>query len=174
MRIRILAVCLFFFLQGSMLNSQIVKEYSPVSEKVEADLFEDAVRLIKRYEGWHHARDHPDYVGYGHRLLPTDTFRHDISESFADSILRNDLKQKCVVFRHLGMDSLLLGVLSFNVGENKVLRSKLIRKLKAGDRNVREEYLSFCHYKGKVVRSLKRRREEEYNLLVITTNLIHQ
>lgn len=135
------------------------------------DLFEDAVRLIKKYEGWHHARDQP-YVGYGHRLLPTDTFNSDISESFADSLLRSDLKKKCAVFRHFGADSLLLGVLAFNVGESKVLRSKLARKLEAGDRNIKEEYLSFRMYKGKVVRSLERRREEEYELLV-TTNLNH-
>lgn len=128
------------------------------------DLFEDAVQLIKKYEGWHHARDQP-YVGYGHRLLPTDTFNSDISESFADSLLRSDLKKKCAVFRRFGADSLLLGVLAFNVGESKVLRSKLVRKLEAGDRSIKEEYLSFRMYKGKVVRSLERRREEEYNLL---------
>lgn len=128
------------------------------------DLFEDAVQLIKKYEGWHHARDQP-YVGYGHRLLPTDTFGSDISESFADSLLRSDLKKKCAVFRRFGGDSLLLGVLSFNVGESKVLRSKLVKKLETGDRNIKEEYLSFRMYKGKVVRSLERRREEEYELL---------
>lgn len=128
------------------------------------DLFDAAVLLIKKYEGWHHSRGQP-YVGYGHRLLATDTFGHDISESLADSLLRSDLKKKCAVFRCFNKDSLLLGVLSFNVGENKVLRSKLVRKLKAGDRNIREEYLSFCHYKGQVLRSLKRRRKEEYELL---------
>lgn len=128
------------------------------------DLFEDAVQLIKRYEGWHHARDQP-YVGYGHRLLPTDTFGSDISESFADSLLRSDLKKKCAVFRRFGADSLILGVLAFNVGESKVLRSKLVKKLEAGDRNIRGEYMSFRMYKGKAVRSLERRREEEYNLL---------
>lgn len=128
------------------------------------DLFEDAVQLIKKYEGWHHARDQP-YVGYGRRLLPTDTFGSDISESFADSLLRSDLKKKCAVFRRFGSDSLLLGVLAFNVGESQVLRSKLVKKLQTGDRNIREEYLSFRMYKGKVVRSLERRREEEYELL---------
>ena len=116
------------------------------------DLFEDAVQLIKKYEGWHHARDQP-YVGYGHRLLPTDTFGSVISESFADSLLRSDLKKKCAVFRRVGSDSLLLGVLAFNVGESQVLRSKLVKKLQTGDRNIREEYLSFRMYKGKVVRS---------------------
>lgn len=147
MKIWIATACLFFSLQGHS-----------------ADLFEDAVQLIKKYEGWHHARDQP-YVGYGHRLLPTDTFGSDISESFADSLLRSDLKKKCAVFRRFGADSLILGVLAFNVGENRVLRSKLVRKLEAGDRNIKEEYLSFRMYKGKVVRSLERRREEEYDLL---------
>lgn len=128
------------------------------------DLFEDAVQLIKKYEGWHHALDR-FYVGYGHRLLPTDTFGSDISESFADSLLRSDLKKKCAVFRRFGGDSLILGVLAFNVGESKVLRSKLVKKLEAGDRNIRGEYMSFRMYKGKAVRSLERRREEEYNLL---------
>lgn len=114
MRIWFIATWLFFSLHG---NS--------------TDLFEDAVQLIKKYEGWHHARDQP-YVGYGHRLLPTDTFDSDISESFADSILRNDLKKKCAVFRRFGADSLLLGILAFNVGENRVLRSKLVKKLETG------------------------------------------
>lgn len=146
MRIWFIAAWLFFSLHG---NS--------------TDLFEDAVRLIKKYEG-HHARDQP-YVGYGHRLLQTDTFGSDISKSFADSLLRSDLKKKCAVFRRFGADSLLLGVLAFNVGESKILRSKLVKKLEAGDRNIKEEYLSFRMYKGKVVRSLERRRKEEYKLL---------
>ena len=129
-----------------------------------ADLFDEAVQLIKRHEGWHHARDQP-YVGYGHRLLPSDTFGSDIKESFADSLLRSDLRKKCAVFRRFGVDSLLLGVLAFNVGEGRVLQSKLVRKLKAGDRNIREEYLSFRMADGRVVRALERRRTEEYELL---------
>ena len=164
MKTQLLAVCLFFSLWGNTQEPCMAKENSPVREKVEPDLFEDAVRLIKKYEGWHYARDHP-YVGYGHRLLPTDTFGSDISESFADSILRSDLKKKCAVFRHFGADSLLLGVLAVNVGENRVLRSKLVKKLEASDKNIREEYLSFRKYKGKVVHSLERRRKEEYDLL---------
>lgn len=147
MKIWFVTAWLFFSLHGNL-----------------TDLFDDAMQLIKEYEGWHHARDQP-YVGYGHRLLPTDTFDSNISESFADSLLRSDLKKKCAVFRRFGADSLLLGVLAFNVGENRVLSSKLIRKLEAGDRDIKEEYLSFRMYKGKVVRSLERRRKEEYELL---------
>ncbi len=52
-----------------------------------------AVERIKQKEGWHDRR-HKYYVGYGHRLLKSDTFNHDISEEFADSLLRKDLLQK--------------------------------------------------------------------------------
>ena len=54
--------------------------------------FDMAVELIKQKEGWHDRR-HKYYVGYGHRLLKSDTFNHDISEEFADSLLRKDLLQ---------------------------------------------------------------------------------
>lgn len=168
MRIWVVTACLFISLQDNPPDSRTIKVHV---QKNQPELFECAVRVIKKHEGWHHARDQP-YVGYGHRLLPTDTFGSDISESFADSLLRSDLKKKCAVFRRFGSDSLLLGVLAFNVGENRVLYSRLVRKLETGDRNIKEEYLSFRKCKGKVVRSLERRRKEEYELLV-TTNLNH-
>lgn len=101
MRIWFIATWLFFSLHSNSIN-----------------LFEDAVQLIKKYEGWHHARDQP-YVGYGHRLLQTDTFGSDISKSFADSLLRSDLKKKCAVFRRFGADSLLLSEISDNNVESR-------------------------------------------------------
>lgn len=131
--------------------------------------FEEAVALIKRYEGMHDERHYP-YVGYGHRLSEGECFPV-MTEERADSLLRADLRQKCRVFRRFGRDSLLLGVLAYNVGEYRLLgygerpKSQLIRKLEAGDRNIREEYTSFCRYRGKAVVSLRQRREEEYELL---------
>lgn len=128
--------------------------------------FEDAVKCIKRFEGWHNKKHYP-YVGYGHKLLPNDKFDHTISESFADSLLRKDLRQKCAVFRDMGRDSLLLGVLAYNIGEYKVLKSSLYRKLKSGNRDIYREYTSFRKYKGKVIPSLERRRKYEYELLYV-------
>ncbi len=87
---------------------------------VEEDLMEEAVELIKRHEGWHTEKDYP-YVGYGHRLLPGESFGKRITERTADSLLRSDLKAKCAVFRHYGRDSLILGVLAYNVGEYRLL-----------------------------------------------------
>lgn len=140
------------------------------SEQFSSDLFEEAVICIKKYEGWHTCKDYP-YVGYGHRLLKGEIFDYQISEMFADSLLRKDLRQKCMHFRRFGRDSLLLGVLAYNVGEFRLLgygkqpKSNLIRKLEKGDRMIYEDYVSYCRYKGKVISSLKKRREEEYRLL---------
>ena len=55
-------------------------------------------------------------MGYGHRLLPGESFNGRITEETADSLLRADLKQKCAAFRDFGRDSLLLGVLAYNIG----------------------------------------------------------
>lgn len=136
---------------------------------VQDERFEAAVSLIKRYEGLHDER-YP-YVGYGHRLLPGEKYPV-MTEERADSLLRADLRQKCRVFRRFGQDSLLLGMLAYNVGEYRLLghgkrpKSRLVRKLEAGDRNIRAEYVAFCRYKGKVVVSLRQRREDEYELLI--------
>lgn len=134
--------------------------------------FEAAVSCIKRFEGWHSGRDHP-YVGYGHKLLPGEKISFRLTEQEADSLLRSDLHKKCAVFRHFGMDSLLLGVLAYNVGEYVLLghknrpKSRLIRKLEAGNRDIRTEYLSFRIYRGKLVKSLEERRKYEFELLFI-------
>lgn len=134
-------------------------------------LFESAVACIKRYEGMHDSRHHP-YVGYGHKLLSGESFPA-MTEKIADSLLRADLKQKCAAFRRFGADSLLLGVLAYNVGESRLLgygdrpKSRLVRKLEAGDRDIHAEYTAYCHYRGKAVPSIQKRREEEFKLLFI-------
>ncbi|MFT0360152.1 lysozyme [Bacteroides thetaiotaomicron] len=142
---------------------------------IRTDLFEEAVQLIKQYEGWHD--NHYPYIGYGHRIVSGEKFGSDITEELADSLLRNDLRQKCATFRRFGKDSLILGVLSYNVGEYRLLghgqkpKSTLIRKLEEGNRNVESEYLSYRKYKGKVLRSLEKRRKAEFDLLFNKTKL---
>lgn len=133
--------------------------------------FEDAVSLIKRYEGWH--GNHLPYIGYGHRLLPGERLPPDITEEQADSLLREDLRKLCTMFRKFGKDSLLLAVLAYNVGPYRLLgygeipKSRLIRRLESGDRDIYKEYVSFRCYRGKVVPSIERRRKEEFELLYI-------
>ena len=97
--------------------------------------------------------------------------RNTMTRQQADELLRKDLRKFCAMFRHLGKDSLLLGTLAYNVGpfrllgSGKIPKSKLIRKLEAGDRDIYKEYISYCHYKGRKIRSIERRRKMEFLLL---------
>lgn len=142
---------------------------NPVKE--EQDRFNLAVECIKRFEGWHGEKRHWPYVGYGHKVLPGERLTNDITKEQGDSILRADLRKLCRMFSYLGRDSLIVAVLGYNVGAyrlkgyGKMPKSKLLKKLEAGDRNIYKEYVSFRCYKGKVVPSIERRRKVEYMLL---------
>lgn len=125
--------------------------------------FDTAVGCIKRYEGLH-SKHHP-YVGYGHKLLSGEHFPANMSEQSADSLLRVDLLRRCKTFRAFGKDSLLLATLAYNVGESRVLKSRLVQKLKAGCRDIYHDYITFRLINGKVSNQLERRRKEEFNLL---------
>lgn len=46
-------------------------------------------------------------------------------------------------------------------------KSRLLRKIEAGDRNIYREYVSFCRYKGKVLKELVKRRQVEFVLFYI-------
>ena len=136
-----------------------------------ADLppFERAVVVVKYFEGLHSWKNYP-YVGYGHRLLPGDQFSSNMSEWQADYLLRADLWQCFEIFKKYGKDALLLAVLSYNVGVGRILgygkhpKSQLLRKIEAGDRNIYKELLTFCKYRGKVLKGLVKRRQVEYFL----------
>ena len=87
------------------------------------------------------------------------------------TLLRKDLAVRYKLFRRFGKDALLLTVLSFNVGQGVLLghgghpKSRLVRKLEAGNRDIYKEYISFRCWKGKPVRSIERRRKMEFLLL---------
>lgn len=131
-----------------------------------ASPFDKAVAIIKKYEGLHSARHWP-LVGYGHKVLPTDKFKRGkaLTEAQADQLLREDLSKLCRMYSSFGKDSLLLATLAYNLGHGAVNRSTLYKKLKEGDRDIKDNYLSHCRYKGKVLSQLKRRREEEFETL---------
>lgn len=134
--------------------------------------FERAVVCIKHFEGLHTWKDYP-YVGYGHRLLPGERFTAAMTERQADSLLRADLIKRFASFQRFGKDALLLTVLSYNIGEYRLLGSgrrpkcRLVWKLESGDRDIYREYVSFCRYKGKVLRGLVKRRKVEFALFYI-------
>ena len=71
-----------------------------------------------------------------------------------------------------GKDSLLLATLAYNVGPYRILGSKkkypkstLLKKIEAGIRDFKDDYVKFCHWKGKKIPSIERRRYAELFLL---------
>ena len=135
--------------------------------------FERAIVCIKHFEGLHGFKDAP-YVGYGHKLQKGERFTAAMTERQADSLLRADLWKCFEHFKGYGKDALLLTLLAYNVGGGRLLgygkhsKSRLLRKIEAGDRNFYWEYVLFCRYKGKVLRGLVRRREVEFALFYIS------
>lgn len=167
---KVLFLISILFLSGSLVRAgNPVRAGSPENQD---PLFEKAVACIKVFEGWHTTRNHP-YIGYGHQLLPGEKLTANLTKAQADSLLRVDLRKRYATFRRFGKDALLLTVLSYNVGEYRLLgygkipKSNLIRKLEQGNRDIYKEYVSFRRYKGKVVRSIERRREIEFQLFYI-------
>ena len=134
--------------------------------------FERAVVCIKYFEGLHTWKEYP-YVGYGHQLLPGEQFTAAMTERQADSLLRADLMKRLMMFKDYGKDALLLAVLSYNVGTGRLLgygkhpKSQLLRKIESGDRNFYREFISFCRYKGKVLKGLVKRRKVEFALFYV-------
>lgn len=133
--------------------------------------FERAVACTKFYEGWHGEKKQLPYIGYGHKLLPGELLTHKISRAQGDSLLRADMRKLCRMFRRFGRDSTLLACLAYQVGpyrllgNGKIPKSRLIRKLERGDRDIQQEYLRYCHWNGKKIASIQRRRRVELQLL---------
>lgn len=133
-----------------------------------ADPFEKAVELIKKYETLHQPRHWP-LVGYGHKVLPGEKYSRAkaLSEKEADALLRADLRKNCAIFRSYGADSILLGTLAYNIGSGSVKRSSVAAALKSGNREIRNLYLQYCRYRGKVHQQIRQRRIEEFDALFI-------
>ena len=83
-----------------------------------------------------------------------------MTEEEAEELLRKDLEERYRLFYRYKKDALLLTVLSYNVGHGTLLgygkrpKSRLLKKLEAGDRDIYGEYISSCHYKGRKIRSM--------------------
>lgn len=79
---------------------------------------ERAIRCTKYYEGWHGEKKHWPYVGWGHKVLPGESFTNDITKAQGDSILRADMMKLCRLFSRFGRDSLLLSEISDKIRES--------------------------------------------------------
>lgn len=128
-------------------------------------IFETAVNIIKKYEGLHKSRHWP-YIGYGHQVVRGEKYRRGVvlKQDEAEALLRKDLKKYIGQFSEYGADSVLLGVLAYNIGVGNVRRSSL-PSLLGNEEKLRSTYLAHCRYRGKVMSQIQRRRTEEFDTL---------
>ena len=133
-----------------------------------APTFEDAIAIIKKYEGIS-GPGHWPFVGYGHKVMPGEKFTRGkrLSEAEADALARKYYAKLCAKYREFGADSLLLAALAYNCGPGVVAKSSVLSKLKAGNRDIESSYLAHCRYRGKQLSQLKRRRQEELATLFV-------
>lgn len=130
--------------------------------------FEDAISIIKKFEGLHTAKHWP-FVGYGHKVMPGEKFTRGkaLSKTEADKLVREDYAKLCARYREYGVDSLLLAALAYNCGPGVVAKSSVLAKLKSGNRDIEAAYKAHCRYRGKQLSQLKRRRETELAALFV-------
>ena len=150
MRLKIISIIALITISLSV-NAQTQKssERNEAASRMLFELppFERAVCCIRFYEGLHRKKDYP-YVGYGHKLRPGERYSSNMTAREAEDLLRKDLRELCAMFRSYGQDSLLLAALAYNIGPYKALgckgkypKSTGLKKLEAGDRNIRDDYV---------------------------------
>lgn len=151
-----------FILLASFIFSRAAEEQS------KAPTFEDAISIIKSFEGLSSARHWP-FVGYGHKVMPGEKFKRGkvLTEAEADALVREDYAKLCARYREFGVDSLLLAALAYNCGPGVVAKSSVLSKLKSGNRDIEDSYKAHCRYRGKQLSQLKRRRETELAALFV-------
>lgn len=146
------------------------KQDSQSAYRKGGEKYEQAVSIIKKYEGMHGTRHWP-LIGYGHMVQPGEKYRRGVvlSQSEADALLRKDLDKFIALFPDVApCDALLLGVLSYNIGPGNVKRSNVYSRLKAGNRNIEASYLAHSRYRGKKHSQIYQRRQEELSELFTT------
>ena len=90
-----------------------------------------------------------------------------MTERQADSLLRADLWKCFEHFKGYGKNALLLILLAYNVGVGRLLgygkhtKSRLLRKIGAGDRNCYRKFVTFCRDNGKILRVLNKKQPFE-------------
>ena len=104
---------------------------------------------------------------------PGEHFTADMTERQADSLLRADLWKCFEHFKGYGKDALLLSLLAYNVGVGRLLgygkhtKSRLLRKIEAGDRNIYRGVRFLLPIQEKSCSGLVKRRQVEYALFYL-------
>lgn len=135
------------------------------------------IALIKSFEGLR-LEKYQDAVGkwtigYGHLILPTESFPHAITEAEAEALLRSDLqmtergvhKAVTVALNQNQFDALVS--FTFNLGAGNLQSSTLLKLLNQGEyTQAAEQFLRWNKAGGKVLTGLTRRREAERKLFL--------
>jgi len=135
----------------------------------------EGLRLVKRWEGYRE-RTYLDVagfptIGYGHRLLASESFPNGIEEAQANEILARDVRgaelsvtrMVKVALTQNQFDALVDFV--FNLGQGKLAASTLLKELNRGRYDAAcEQLLLWDHAGAQENENLKARRRSEYVL----------
>lgn len=130
------------------------------------------LELLKKSEGFRgHAYldvNGAPTIGYGHRLLPAESFPDGIAEEQAAEILRSDVRDAERAVARLVMVELTQGQFDalvdfcFNLGSRRLATSTLLKGLNAGQyEDAGKQLLRWDKAAGKEIPGLKARREAE-------------
>lgn len=135
----------------------------------------DGLKLIKRWEGFRE-RTYLDVagfptIGYGHRLLASESFPNGIQEAQAGEILARDVHSAEQAVTRLVKVTLTQGRFDalvdfvFNLGQGKLAGSTLLKQLNSGQYDAaRAQLLLWDHAGAQENACLKARRKSEYDL----------
>jgi GH24 family phage-related lysozyme (muramidase) len=133
------------------------------------------IDLVKRSEGFR-AQAYLDVagvrtIGYGHRLLHSDSFKDGVDEQLAGHMLACDLDDAEAAVTRLVKVPLNQGQFdalvdfTFNLGEGRLAGSTLLADLNKGYYNdAAKQLLCWDHAGMKRLTALRLRREAEWNL----------
>lgn len=110
-------------------------------------------------------------IGYGHRLLPGESFPDGITQAQAQAILSNDVQSAEAAVRRLVTVSLTQGQFdalvdfTYNLGAGNLQSSTRLKDLNAGDYDAAaQQILRWDHAGGKVQPGLQTRRQAEFDM----------
>lgn len=133
------------------------------------------LNLIKEFEGFRSttyldAAGLPT-IGYGHKLLPGESYPDGIDQAQAEELLLADAGAACLAVEHLVQVPITqnqcdaLVDFCFNLGQGRLAASTLLRELNAGDyQAARRQLLLWDHAGGNIVPGLQARRQAEFDL----------
>ncbi|MGA2217992.1 MAG: lysozyme [Terracidiphilus sp.] len=131
--------------------------------------------LLKQSEGFRN-RTYLDgagiaTIGYGHRILPSESFPHGIDEPQGNAMLLNDIRSAEQAVTHLVRVALTQGQFdalvdfTYNLGSQKLAASTLLSDLNIGRYSTAAaQLLAWDHIGVKECAGLKARREAEFHL----------